>query len=402
MKLPNNEVGISDIIDYRECPQRFLFDMRRHDPMPDRFALEPGEKADPPERESYAASYGSAVHDAIEFMEHNQCDDDTAINSIWATYQHWLEPDDADRMKVDLETYRSRLTTGYRLIGTELEMRMPLFVHPEHGQMYFRGRIDTLYQHLTNDGIFLSRDYKSSRWPKSEAEVHKDLQQWAYNLLIHYNFPECERLTQQYDQLRFGSIPTQKSPLQREQIRTWLIRQVTAILDDETFKPKQNHWCFTCPLVMDCRVTHLSTDWWLARLAALAPERKEGRKIIVGLSSDANDIETYTEILPRVKITRKVLERFEEAVEAVLKEMPQDRREELGYTLQAPRKLDVFTADALRKIHAMMGDDFFQLASITKKALNEFYGEGSDEATQILSLAERKLTAPILKAPKAA
>src|SRR3954470_15420536 len=120
MKLPNNEVGISDIIDYRECPQRFAFSMRRHDDMPERFKLEDGEKADPPERESYASSYGSAIHDVIEYVEHNQCGDQEAIDAIWPKYQHWLEPDDADRMRVDLETYRSRVSTGYRLIGTEI------------------------------------------------------------------------------------------------------------------------------------------------------------------------------------------------------------------------------------------------------------------------------------------
>jgi hypothetical protein len=57
----------------------------------------------------------------------------------------------------------------------------------------------------------------------------------------------------------------------------------------------------------------------------------------------------------------------------------------------------VFGPDELRRIHAMMGDDFFQLASISKKALHEFYGEDSNEAKQILALAGKKQTAPPLK-----
>jgi hypothetical protein len=396
MKLPNNEVGISDILRYRECPQRFGFDMRRHNPMPERWALEPGEKDDSPFRQSYAASYGSAAHDCIEYVEQHECSDEEAIDAVWPRYQEWLEPGDADRLKVDLEVYRSRVSTGYRLIGTEIEMRAPLFTH-EGVVIYFRGRIDVLYQHIDNGAIFLSRDYKSGRWPKSEQEVHEDVQQWAYNWLTHENYPECVTLVQQYDQLRFGSIPTRKSAQQRAQIKAWLIRQVKAILEDTTLKPKPNNWCYLCPLMLDCRVTHQAPDWWINRLAALAPEKKVGRKMVVQLTTEHGGFDIYTDILPRVKDARKVMERFEAAVEGVLKEMPDERRDELGYTLAKPRTLDVFGPDELRRIHAMMGDDFFQLASISKKALNEFYGEDSNEAKQILALAGKKQTSPPLK-----
>lgn len=401
MRLPNNEVGISDILDHRECPQRFAFDMRRHDDMPERFKLMEGEKADPPERESYAGSYGSAAHDAIEVVENTQCSNQEAIDAVWPIYAHWLDPEDADRLDADLDTYRSRTATGYRLIGTELELRTPLFQY-EGEMIYFRGRIDVLYQSLQNPSVFLSRDYKSSRWPKSDAEVHNDLQQWAYNFLAHDVYPEIETLVQQYDQLRFGSIPTQKSAKQRAQIKAWLIRQVTAILQDETFKPKQNQWCRTCPLVMDCRVTHLATDWWVNRLGALAPEEKEGRKIVVKLTTENAGFETYLDYLPKAKQAQKVMERFVKAVEGVLKDMPEERRAALGYGLTRPKRLDYFDADALRQIMDMVGDDAFHLFKITKSAINEFYGEDSDMAKMILSLTESKQGAPSIKAPKAA
>lgn len=384
MKLPNSEVGISDILQYRDCPQKFALDMRRHE----------GEEN--PFRESYAASYGSAIHDVIEYVENNQCGDQEAIDAVWPKYQHWLEPADADRMAVDLETYRSRVSTGYRLIGTELEMRTPLFVHNGE-QIFFRGRVDVLYQHITSPAVFLTRDYKSSRWPRSEKEVQEDIQQWAYNWLVHENYPECERLTQQYDQLRFGSIPTTKTPRQRAQIRAWLIRQVTAILEDERFKPKPNRWCPTCPLVLDCSVTHMAPDWWINRLSALAPEKKVGRKIVVTLTKEHGGVDIYTDMLPRAKQAQKIIERYVAAVEELLKEMPEDRREEMGYTLAKPRTLDVFGPEELRKIHAMMGDDFFQLASLSKRAINEFYGEKSDRANEIIEMAGKKQTAPPLK-----
>jgi hypothetical protein len=397
MKLPRDEIGISDILDYRECPQRFEYAMRRHLPMPEEFKKAEGETANPPDREGYAGAYGNAIHDAIEIVEKTQCSDKEAIDAVWPIFNNWLEPDDESRMLADLETYRTRSQTGYRLIGTEIELRAPLFVH-NGVTIYFRGRIDVLLQRLDNPAVFLSRDYKSSRWPKSEEEVHKDIQQWAYNWLVHETYPECETLVQLYDQLRYGDIPTRKSPEQREQIKRWLIRQVTAILEDTTFKPKANDFCSWCPLVMDCRVTHMTADWWRNRLAALAPERKEGRKAVLALNTEHYGIETYVDMLPKAKLASKHLEKFIGEIERVLKDMPQDERDELGYTLGKPRQYDTFDAQALRQIAQLTGDDFFHLVGITKKAVEDFYGteEGSPRA-EIEALSRKRQTAPSLK-----
>lgn len=398
-RLPNNEVGISDIIDYRECPQRFGYAMRRHDDMPERFRLFEGEKANPPDRDSYAAAYGSCAHDAIEVVDQTQCTNQEAIDAVWPVYQHWLEVGDADRLDADLDTFRTRTTTGYRLIGTEVEARTPLMVY-EGEVIYFRGRIDAIYQHIESPEVFLTRDYKSSRWPKSEEEVHNDLQQWAYNFLIHETTPECERLIQQYDQLRFGLIPTSKTEKQRRQIKAWLIRQVTAILKDDKMAPKQNQWCYTCPLMMDCRVTHMTADYWRNRLAALAPEKKEGRQIVVKLNTEVFGFEEYVQILPKVKTSYKVLERFIKTVEGELKTMPEGERDGYGYGLTKPASLDDFPPDVLRRMREQMGDDFFQVVSVSKSAINAFYGEGSDEAQALIALAEKKQGPPKLKPPR--
>jgi hypothetical protein len=44
LKLPSNEIGISDILGYRDCAQRMAFGMRRHVELPERFAVFEGEK----------------------------------------------------------------------------------------------------------------------------------------------------------------------------------------------------------------------------------------------------------------------------------------------------------------------------------------------------------------------
>lgn len=400
MDLPNDEIGISDIIDYRECAQRFGFNMSRHQPMPDRFKLYDGEKAERPEGHSYASAYGSAAHDAIEVVENEQCSDDDAIDKIWPKWQHWLEVDDQQRLIDDLATYRTRTTTGWRLVGTELEMRTPLFVH-EGRTIYFRGRIDVLYSRIDNATVFMSNDYKSSRMPKTEAEVHKDVQQWSYNFLTFENFPEIETLIQNYDQLRFGVIPTRKSPEQRAAIKAWLVRQVKAMLADDLYKPTINKWCHTCPLMADCRVTHMSSEFWVNRLAALAPEKKEGRKIVVELTEEHAGFEIYVDLLPKIKNASKIMLRFVEAVETVLKEMPQEDREAFGYRQSKPPELTKFPAESLRRIQAMMGEDFYHVASISKTSLGEFYGSSSAEYADVIDLAVKTYGAPRLLAPRA-
>jgi hypothetical protein len=375
--------------------------MRRHVPLPERFQLYAGEADEPPESESYATAYGHAAHEMVEMVEVTGCSHDVAVDSVWPKYQHWLDPDDLDRLRADLDTWEGRRVQGFRLIGTELELRVPLFVH-DGRQIYFRGRIDALYQHLQNPAFFYSRDYKSSRWPKSEAEVHKDLQQWAYNWMVHEYFPECARLIQIYDQFRFGAIPTQKNDEQRKRIKDWLIRQVKAILADDRLKPTSNDMCHFCPILLDCRVTHQSGDYWVNRLGALAPEKKVGRKIQVQLTQEFAGYEIYAELLPRVKRAQKVMERFIAAVEGDLKEMDQETREALGFELSRPRRLDTWDADAKRQLLAEFGDDAVHLMRVTKTDVEEFFGADSDEARRIINMASKRETAPSLKQRKAA
>lgn len=403
MNLPGNQVGISDILNYRQCAQQFGFSMRRHTELPERFQLYPGEKDEPPEHESYASAYGHAVHDAIEIADNTFCTDDEAIEAIWHIYQHFLGPEDIKRMRDDLQTWRNRQYTGWRLVKTEIELRMPLFVH--NGEMiYFRGRIDALYQHIDNPGVFMSRDYKSSRYPRTEAEIHADLQQWSYNALIHEAFPECEDLTQLYDQLRHGPpVPTRKNAQQRAEIKDWLVKQVKAILADNVLKPTRNDMCHFCPLMEDCRETHRSADWWINRLAVLAPEKKVGRKLVVQLTEEHTGFETYTDLLPRAKDAYKVLERFIKAVEAVLKEMPDERRDELGYDLTAGKRIDSFPPPALRAVRDLVGqEEFLHLVTITKGSVIEMFGEESEITKAILALAETKRAAGSIKRKRAA
>lgn len=225
-------------------------------------------EGEPPEA-AVEYAYGSCIHDVFEAIEKGGLDDDAACQLAFDKWGGALAPEDLQQLKDDIAVYRQREVIGVRTLANESEFRVPLMQRncpkcdgrgasckrcKTTGKItiYFRFRLDRLYQMRDNAAIFLHIDYKSSTWRKTEKEIHKNLQMWAYNWGIHEFFPECEQLFQRYDQLRYGYITTQKSAQRRELMGEWLRRQVTAILNDEDYGqddlllPRFNQWCPWC------------------------------------------------------------------------------------------------------------------------------------------------------------
>lgn len=382
MQLPKDEIGISDILSWRDCPRRFSLSMKRWT-----------EEGEPPEAESPATAYGSAIHEVFRLIEQDDMDDEAAVQAAFDRWGKWLEPEHLERMRDDLTTYHERDPLGVRLIGAEIDVRVPLLQH-EGRTIYFRGQIDRLYQRLDSEGIFIHRDYKSSKWPRTEAEIHADLQMWAYNFLIHEFWPECDTLLQVYDQLRFGELTTRKNDTQRAQIKEWLVKQVTAILNDESYeddgllKPSFNEWCPYCPLMESCSVVEQLSEFPRARIAALSGIAEEEKL-------DPERITSYVERLEDAANARKTLEAYEKSVRALLKELPDDERSELGYTT-SQRNNTVWSSDALEAIHALLGPEFYMLAGLGKGRV-ENYLEGDERLDKVLSLARKEPGAVILR-----
>jgi hypothetical protein len=136
MRLPHDSIGPTDIQSYRDCPRRFAFGMRRH-----------SDAGEHPEAQGPTTAYGSAVHEAVAFAELHDADDAQAIQRAFDLYAKWLEPEDLERLRTDLATYRDRDYLGVRAVAVEKELRIPLF--EDAGQtIYLRTRIDRLYQRL--------------------------------------------------------------------------------------------------------------------------------------------------------------------------------------------------------------------------------------------------------------
>lgn len=392
MDLPDNSVGITDLLAHRDCPRRFSYGMKRHTGL----GLQSDDET--PEAGTYATDYGSCIHDVIHYVEDGY-DDEDAIQKAWNTWGHRLEPGDVELLRADIGTYRTRDFPNTRVLSNEDEFRVPLFVHPDHGQIYFRFKLDRLYERVDAPGTFIHVDYKSSRHAKSEKEVHADLQMWAYNWGIKEFWPECDSLVQAYDQLRYGQVPTRKTEAQRRQIKDWLIKAATAVLDDtelrddDLLKPRLNKWCAWCPVMESCAIVEELSDFARVELDALAPARRVGRKTVVDV--DGTRIQEYVNRFEDVRIAEQVLKRYGEAVRRVLREMPAQDRLELGFDLKG-RKKSTFDSQAARELHQRLGDEFYEIVGITKTRLESYLADDPELLDYALSLAAETAGAEVL------
>jgi hypothetical protein len=418
MRLPDNAIGITDINQYRECARRFGFGMDRH--------TELGER---PEGEGPNNAYGSAIHEAIHAVEEGATDDD-AIQHAFERYGKWLEPDDLERLKTDLATYHERDYLGVKTVASEGEYKVPLmtwacyecggsgerdeavFAEGESAKceecnngeitIYYRFKVDRLYQRLDSPADFLHIDYKSSRWPRTQAEVDGDTQMWAYNWAIHEIWPECERLEQVYDQLVHGPIYTRKSAEKRARIKAWLIKQATTILRDEKvepdglLEPKFNQWCACCEILTSCSVVPRISDWAQSKIKA---QREAIEALDLGDTLvKADDLSRFVDLLDTAIDGKKALEAYEESVKDVLRALPKTTREELGWRL-SDRSRNVWDPEALRAAQQLIGEPFFDLVTLAKKRLQE--AEIPDEAKEaVMSLAAKRSSKPALMKAK--
>lgn len=393
MELPDDSIGISDLKDWQECPRRMSFKVQRFT-----------EEGAPPEAEGNPTTrYGTAIHDAIEFVERTDCTNDDAVQHLLSNGHRWIDPEVAADIRADLDVYRERDPLGVRTVMVEGDIRVPIQgIRTSDGrEVYYRAKIDRLYEYLDRPGHFLLRDYKSSRWPKTKAEVDDDKQMTAYDWALHEFMPEIEHLDIEYDQLNFGVIPTSRTDDERLNFEVWLRQAVVAVLDDDEvgpdglLVPSFNQWCPYCPIKMSCAVVPRLTQYAQAEIAKLAPSRKEGRKSVVDLDPDLFDV--YVAALDEVATARGVLESFEKAVKARLKDMPLDERAKYGYALQT-RTLDVFSPEALGAIHRLLGDaEFYRLVSLSKEAVTRAVGSDETKLKLIVGMADKRSGSPFVK-----
>ena len=357
------EIGISDILAWRECPTRAEFQVRRWT-----------EGGDPPGSTNWTNAYGSAIHKAIHLVTTQDLSNDEAIDAVWGEFGGYLDPEHLGLLHDDINCYRAGIPIGFELVAAEANRRVPLFTH-EGRMVYFRFMIDALYRRTDDHTVFYARDYKSSAHRKTQKEVDEDIQMWAYSYAVFSLYPECRSLLQAYEQLKFGTLKTGKSDLQRRQMRAWLIKTVKAMLADTTMEAKQNQFCPYCPLVITCDQTKRSTRYWRGMLAVMAPLTKEGRKVKVAFQAEGDELEQMMrDELPKMMQTRKHIEAVERELKTLIQSLPSEERERLGWRV-SDRKSKVIEPDGLRAVHSAMGAAFYETISMSRTAVDHVIGK---------------------------
>jgi hypothetical protein len=385
MKLPLSAIGITDVlIAYRDCPRRMSYGMRRH--------TGAGQQSDErtPEAGSWATAYGSAIHDAIQAVEDGY-GVEAAIQVAWNRHGSLLEPGDVQLLRDDLDTYARRDFPGTLTRASEDEYRVPLL---EHGgeTIYFRFKLDRLYERADAPGVFIHVDYKSSKHPKSEKEVHEDPQMWAYNWGIHEVFPGVRGPPPvlRPAPLRPGADPQERGAARADPRLARASghghprgrRRARGRPPQAAEEP----WCRWCPIMESCPVVDELTEFGLVEIASAAPQEKIGRKKVVQLAEAA--VPEYAAQLDDVKEAIGVLERFRDAVTDVIKEMPEDRRRELGYETRE-RTNNVFGREAALALLDRLGPErFAEIAKVTKSGLESNLAENPELLAWALELAE--------------
>lgn len=338
-----------------------------------------------PEAGSPAASYGSAIHDVIEAVEDGHTDE-AAIEMAWAKWGSVLSPEDLSLLRDDLAKFRTRDFENVRTVLSEGEIRVPLTEMPDGRPVWFRGRIDRLYERLDAPGSFIHIDYKSSKWNKSQDEVDEDPQMWAYNWALTEYFPEIEELEQWYDQFRHGMVPTRKSDAQRIEIREWLAVNARnyfgerELLEDGLPAPRFNQWCPWCPILESCAVIPQLSEWARTRIDVLRPPGLEGEV-------EATPIDEYMAQYTDVQTAIKTLERYAESTKTLIREMPAEERDRLGFELR-DRRNSVLPVRALEAIHELVGHRrFLEMARITQERLKSI--EDDEQREWALGLVEK-------------
>jgi hypothetical protein len=292
MELPNDSIGVSDLKGWQECPRRMSYQMKRWT-----------EEGEPPESHANPHTrYGTAVHDGIQFMEETDAAPEEVVQFLMSNGHRWIDPQVSDELIADLEEHRNRdEPLEWRLLWNEREIRVPLVVH-EGVRIFYRARIDRLYQHREWPGRYRLRDTKTSRWMRTKDDVDRDEQMSAYDWAVREYLPEVEELEIVYDQLRFGEVTSRRSDDDRRKIKRWLQMGAIAVLDDDEYGPdgllvpEFNQFCAYCPILTGCSVVPMLTNYAQAEIARLAPEVKDGRTLRPQLDPDVFDV--YVDQLP--------------------------------------------------------------------------------------------------------
>jgi len=325
-----------------------------------------------PRLESEPLLRGRAIHGAIELIEQEAVSLDEALSRSWPAQ---LGPTGYDEALKHLLEFLSRPDDGTHTIASEIELKVPLFEHD--GQtVYAGGIVDRVALDLSLPNLLYVDDYKTSARPLPRSVMETWFQGRHYAFLVRENadlfLPDHGRIPQIEARIvltKHGySLPKRFTDYQLDVYREWLISLATQILGCDDPTPVLNPGCSYCDFQMECpawlslpgsgkalyeRVANANTE-------ELIPLRVEAQKV----ESACKKIKEQIDVMARDRLEVDKVDEL--SVDNVTVGIDEAWRDEV---------VD------LRAAHDLMGDEFYDLASLTKGAVEKWAKEHTSESS---------------------
>ena len=157
-----------------------------------------------------------------------------------------------------------------------------------------------------------------------------------------------ERVTIWYDQLNFAELFTQRSDADRMRFVDYMRDTIVSILntpeEDVANTPKLNRWCAWCPLLADCGIVEVATDFQKSVMGHL------------NKNLEYHDLTEYVKMYEKSKDAIKALEAFNKKMSAELKLSPGAYGDK-NYVKSYVKKFEWRATDLVR----IFGDDAFDM-----------------------------------------
>jgi RecB family exonuclease len=304
---------------------------------------------------SDALAYGSLFHRALYLMDEEQLTPEQALERVWPVR---MDPAFWAEARRDLTAYLERgasPTDRYGTIAVEQELSAHLYDDEDFGPVWIRAILDWLGVDLDAPGVLHAVDYKTNRHPPSVADVRGDIQLKIQHLVVRENAARYgmhdPRVVMHLDAVKWREVEVSYTQEEIEDLRTWLIAVVRAILRDDEALPVLNPGCGWCPVRGDCPA-----------YTALPEVAEQARGMLAMLDGDEARLAWRSK-------ANKVRLLLAKAVEDVDKTFERRARENGGLRVGDTEwavETDWATEIDMRRLHEAMGESFYDVASTSK------------------------------------
>lgn len=322
------------------------------------------------------ALYGTVVHRALYLMEDQGMPVDEALREAWVPGLDavWFAEAQNDLRRV-IET--GGILTQVHTIAVEQELVAPLYEDEDYGPIQFGGRLDVVAVDNEIDEVLRLYivDYKTNRTPPSKREVRHWMQGRSYDWLLYQNVnkylpdadPDQVEIVVVFDAVKHYALKVKWTAGEREEWQAWAETIARKILRDTEARPHLSPYCNWCEYKAQCPA-------W---------QKLPEQGVTLSEKLDGVPLEVQVEKLEKVRQTRLMLEKEEARIRSRIEERVMVEGPIVLGGLQWYREQATSKEVDARQLHAVMGDDFYEVVSPRLGLINDWVEENLDKAPKV-------------------